>query len=82
MRRNVFITEFILPLIVGTAMLFPILVAERVLLGWSKGAGGITEILGIGLFIFTWPTIGSWLAPRIGLPAPTGLVKSRSDLYR
>ena len=82
MRRNVFITEFILPLIVGASMLLPILVIERVLFGWSKGVGGITEIIGICLFIFIGPTIGSWLAPRIGLPAPTGIVKSRRDLYR
>jgi hypothetical protein len=82
MRRNVFITEFILPIIVGASMLLPMLVIERVLFGWSKGVGGITEIIGICLFILVWPTIGSWLAPRIGLPAPTGIVKSRKDLYR
>jgi hypothetical protein len=82
MRRNVFITEFILSIVVGAAMLLPMLVIERVLFGWSKGVGGLTEIIGIGLFVFIWPTIGSWLAPRIGLPPPTGIVKSRSDLYR
>lgn len=82
MRRNVFISEFILPLVVGTTMLLPILVIERKLLGWSGGAAGITEILGIGLFVLIWPTLGPWLAPKIGLPAPTIAVGHRSDLQR
>ncbi|HET7483893.1 MAG TPA: hypothetical protein VFJ64_00795 [Solirubrobacterales bacterium] len=82
MRRNVFISEFILPLIVGTAMLFPILVIERKLFGWSKEAGGITEIIGIGLFVLIWPTLGPWLAPKIRLPAPTMVTGHRSDLHR
>jgi hypothetical protein len=82
MRRNVFISEFILPLIVGTVMLLPILVIERKLLGWSGGAAGVTEIVGIGLFLLSWPALGPWLAPKIGLPAPTITVGHRSDLRR
>lgn len=82
MRRNVFITDFVLPIFVAVAMILPICAIERLVFGWSKEALGVTEIVWIGLFVFIWPTIGSWLAPRIGLPAPTGIVKSRSDLYR
>jgi uncharacterized membrane protein len=82
MLRNVFISDFILPLIVGTLMLVPILVIERKLLGWSGEAAGVTEILGIGLFLLTWQTLGPWLAPKIGLPAPTITVGHRSDLHR
>jgi hypothetical protein len=47
-----------------------------------EGALGVTEILVGGLFVFIWTPTGSWLAPRIGLPPPTGIVKRRSDLYR
>jgi hypothetical protein len=82
MRRNVFITEFVLPIVVAAAMILPIFVIERLVFGWSKEALGVTEILGGGLFVFVWTPIGSWLAPRIGLPPPTGIGKSRRDLYR
>ena len=82
MRRNVFITEFILPIFVAAAMILPIFAVERLVFGWSKEALGVTEILVGGLFVFVWTPIGSWLAPLIGLPAPTGIVKRRSDLYR
>lgn len=82
MRRNVFITEFVLPIFVAAAMILPIFAIERLVLGWSKGALGVTEIVGIGLFVFIWQPIGSWVAPRIGLPPPTGIVKRRSGLYR
>ena len=82
MRRNVFISEFILPLIVGTTLLVPILVIERKLLGWSGEAAGVTEILGICLFLLSWTALGPWLAPKIGLPAPTIAVGHRSDPHR
>lgn len=82
MRRNVFITDFILPIVVAGAMIIPILAIERLVLGWSKGALGVTEIVGGAVFMFVWQPIGSWMAPRLGLPAPTGVAKRRSDLYR
>jgi hypothetical protein len=82
MRRNVFITDFVLPIFVAAAMLLPVFAIERLLLGWSKEALGVTELIWAGLFVFIWTPIGSWLAPRIGLPAPTGIAKRRSDLYR
>jgi hypothetical protein len=82
MRRNVFISDFILPLVVGTALVFPVLLIERKLLGWSGGAAGVTEIVGICLFLLSWPTLGPWLAPKIGLPAPAITVGHRSDLHR
>lgn len=82
MRRNVFISEFILPLAVGMALVFPVLLIERKLLGWSGGAAGVTEIVGIGLFVLSWPTLGPWLAPKIGLPAPAIMAGHRSDLHR
>jgi hypothetical protein len=82
MRRNVFITDFVLSIFVAAAMILPVFAVERLVFGWSKGALGVTEIIWAGLFVFLWPPIGSWLAPRIGLPPPTGIVKSRSDLYR
>ena len=82
MRRNVFISEFILPLIVGTTVLVPILVIERKLFGWSGEAAGVTEILGISLFLLTWTELGPWLAPKIGLPAPTLIVGRRSNSHR
>ena len=44
MRRNVFITEFILPIFVAAAMILPIFAVERLVLGWSKEALGVTEI--------------------------------------
>lgn len=82
MRRNVFISEFILPLVVGTALVFPVLVIERKLFGWSKEAAGFTELIGIGLFVLTWPTFGPWLAPKIGLPAPTLILGRHGDSHR
>lgn len=82
MRRNVFISEFILPLIVGTALVFPVLVIERKLLGWSGEAAGVTEIFGICLFLLTWTELGPWLAPKIGLPAPTLIVGRRGNSHR
>ena len=82
MRRNVFITEFILPIFVAAGIILPIFAIERLVFDWSKGALGITEIIWAGLFVFVWTPIGSWLAPWIGLPPPTGIVKSRRDLYR
>jgi hypothetical protein len=82
MRRNVFITEFILPILVAAAMILPVFVVERLVFGWSKEALGVTEIIWAALFVFIWTPIGSWLAPRIGLPAPTEIAKRRSDLYR
>jgi hypothetical protein len=76
MRRNVFITEYILPIAVGGAILLPVLAIEA-LLGWSKDAASATEIGGVALFVFIWEPLGSWLAPRLGLPPPRRIGKHR-----
>jgi hypothetical protein len=76
MRRNVFATEFVLPIIVAAGILLPILAIES-LLGWSKDALSATEIAGAALFVFIWEPIGSWLAPRLGLPPPRCFGKGR-----
>jgi hypothetical protein len=76
MRRNVFATEFVLPIVVAAAMLLPILAIES-LLGWSKDALSATEIAGAALFVFIWEPLGSWLAPRLGLPPPRRLGRHR-----
>lgn len=69
MRRNVLATELTLPIVVAVAIYLPIFVAGK-LLGWSSGLLGVIELIVIVFVVLSQDRVGTWLAPRLGMPPP------------
>jgi hypothetical protein len=65
-----------LPIVVGFAIYLPILIAGK-MLGWSNDLLGVIEFVVIAFAALSQERVGTWLAPRLGMPPPRRMGERR-----
>lgn len=78
MRRNVLTTELVLPIVVGVSIYLPVFIVGT-LLGWSNGLLGVIEFVVIAFAVLSQEQVGTWLAPRLGMPPPRRMGERRAS---